>query len=210
MRVIDGTDLVFSHIPKTAGQAVMRAFGLDPDPDRRGTAHTLEREERDRFLGPGWIRFSVVRDPVDRFVSAYRYHLRMIEAGEVNDKPIRLMIAEHGLGGDVNAFVAHLRRTGFDLQRDLHLRKQTSFLRLAKPQITLRHETLDHDIRIVAAFAPDRFEGLARVNVSGPACAARGPVLELDAASLEFLDSFYAMDFRMLGYLRPVRRGRDA
>ena len=74
MRQIHDTNLVFIHIPKTAGMAVVSAFGLE----HRSTDHMMSREEDRAFLGSEYVRFLVFRDPLARFVSAYKYFLSML------------------------------------------------------------------------------------------------------------------------------------
>ena len=67
MRQIHDTNLVFLHIPKTAGMAVVSAFGLEHSP----TDHMMSRPQDKAFLGSQYVRFLVFRDPFARFVSAY-------------------------------------------------------------------------------------------------------------------------------------------
>ncbi len=194
MRHIDGTSLVFVHIPKTAGQAVVRSLGLAHE----SLDHSVSSERDQRYLEDRFVRFCVVRHPIERFVSAYRYHLHMLGVrGEVK---IRMVIAEHRLDNDINAFIAYLRETGYDLQSDLHFRRQLYFLRHTHPQIVLRQENLANDMRIIAAMAPDRYVGLPRVNVSAERARSNAAALDLTQESLSFLRRFYAPDFSALGY----------
>ena len=70
MHRIPGTNLVFVHIPKTAGQAVRAAFGMKSSSD----AHSTSSEDDQMLMAPRFVRFCVVRHPIQRFVSAYLFH----------------------------------------------------------------------------------------------------------------------------------------
>lgn len=140
MRHIPNTNLVFVHIPKTAGQAVKDFFGLSLKP----SAHGISEKE---YLNDGFIRFCCVRHPVERFVSAYKYHLHMLSTNP--DKPIRKMIADNGLRVCINEFVRYVIGAGIDINRDLHFRRQIWWIANARPQIIMRHESLASDLNII-------------------------------------------------------------
>ena len=95
---------VFDHIPKTAGTSVRaamaRAFGESGDlPETPCPHHIAIREgQRRRYiaghlwfypgeaLAPGWLYATVLRDPIDRFLSQYffyRQHRAQVLAGTI-------------------------------------------------------------------------------------------------------------------------------
>ena len=95
---------VFDHIPKTAGTSVRtamaKAFGEAGDlPETPCPHHIAIREARQRryiaghlwfypgeALAPGWLYATVLRDPIDRFLSQYffyRQHRAQVLAGTI-------------------------------------------------------------------------------------------------------------------------------
>lgn len=73
MRLFDDSNLVFIHIPKTGGQSVVSSFGME----HLSSDHTINSETDTPLLTAAYIRFCVVRDPLKRFMSAYRYSVYM-------------------------------------------------------------------------------------------------------------------------------------
>lgn len=91
MPLIDSHKLIYIHIPKTGGTAITQAFsGKETVPLRGGRLAPMLFLESDSVRDPGhhsWMhyannypeewgeyyKFSVVRDPVDRLLSAFEY-----------------------------------------------------------------------------------------------------------------------------------------
>lgn len=117
---------IFTHVPKTGGQSVLRAFGLpmtlpdyqDPLPHiLHPFGHRRLVMERD-YLDQGYFSFAFVRHPVSRLISGYSY----LAAGGINKRDARYRderLAQYG--GDFRAFVedldAHLEAVHFRPQR---------------------------------------------------------------------------------------------
>lgn len=76
MVISDDYKLVFLHIPKTGGSSIYRALEKAVGARRQNETHT-EIVRAKEFLGKKWERyfkFSFVRNPWDRIVSAYEYN----------------------------------------------------------------------------------------------------------------------------------------
>ena len=194
MWIVPGTNVVFVHVPKTAGQAVRHAFGMEL---ASGGTHRAVGPEAERFVNGDYVRFCVVRDPVERFVSSYRYAVQMFER---QPSPSKRFLREKGLDRDINALIDHARDTGLNLTGlGTHFRRQVSFVRPARPQIVLRHENLERDLVIVRALAPDAWKGLTRRNASDD--RPGGPAnFELTERSRRFVRDLYKPDAVQFGY----------
>ena len=190
MRQIHDTNLVFIHIPKTAGMAVVSAFGLE----HRSTDHMMSREEDRAFLGSEYVRFLVFRDPLARLVSAYKYSLSMLHNHHGNT--VREDILNHGLDKDVNAFLAHYADQPARLLKNLHFVPQWFYYVNGKPSIVLRQEHLATDIQIIAGLAPQHFEGLSVRNKSASQLEANTALTDESKARVKDL---YRTDFLLWG-----------
>lgn len=62
---------LFIHVPKAAGLSVYHALGMEQPPDTHAPAAAYRAADPDFFDGA--FRFTVVRNPWDRLVSAYHY-----------------------------------------------------------------------------------------------------------------------------------------
>jgi hypothetical protein len=183
---------VFFHIPKTAGQAVVTALGEKHEPSHHNLGDV--DEYRDYF------RFCFVRDPIERFVSAYRYSIDMVGRGHTNaGHPIRLLIAEQGLDKSLESFVEAIRELEpHELFANLHFRPQIRWVQPARPQFIGRHETLTQDIGYVA-----RVLGIEVPNTPPTVNRSRSRVdAQMSVDSEAYLRKLYVNDYRLLGYNR--------
>jgi hypothetical protein len=150
-------------------------------------------------MQPGFIRFAVVRNPVGRFTSAYKYHCHMSDVN--TDKVfLRSLILNEKLGENINNFVQGVIDSGFDLQNDMWFRRQVYWLRASKPQVILRLENLEADLNIVKSYAPRHFKGLMPKNVSKGREKSDLANIKLNTKSLDFIHKFYERDFFYLAY----------
>jgi chondroitin 4-sulfotransferase 11 len=150
---------IFTHVPKTAGKSVRSLFGLPEfESDfvagdtglERAFGHRPLLESANEVYFADYFKFSFVRNPFDRIVSAYYY----LENGGCNagDKQFRdeyLAVYD----GRFAAFVEDLPR----LITSLHFRPQIDWLCDGKQNILAdfvgRFESLERDVATIA----DRF-----------------------------------------------------
>jgi len=69
--------LIFIHIPKNAGTSIIKAMGVE----NLYMDKTIEEyKEHYKNFWNEYLKFTVVREPIDRFISAYKF-ARMKESG---------------------------------------------------------------------------------------------------------------------------------
>jgi hypothetical protein len=186
MRQIHDTRLVFIHIPKTAGMAVVNAFGLE----HQTSDHSLTSPTDLPLLDSRFVRFTVFRNPVSRFVSAYKYSLSMLHNYRGNS--VREDILNHGLDKDVNLFLSFYQDKKQRLASNIHFTPQWYYYTKCKPSIVLRQEQLATDIDIVARLAPQHFVGLTEKNKSPSPADVNTTLSE---KSVETVNQIYRNDF---------------
>ena len=186
MRQIHDTNLVFVHIPKTAGMAVVNAFGMD----HQTSDHSIGTESDQPLMSDEFIRFTVLRNPISRFVSAYKYSLSMLHMFRGNT--VREDIVHHGLGNDINEFLGFYSNNLERLVSNIHFVPQWYYYTKTKPNIMLRQETLTTDMNIVARLVPQHFVGLTEKNKSPSSSHVN---TELSDQSLATVRQVYRNDF---------------
>ena len=195
MRRIHQSNVVFIHIPKTAGQAVTNAFGEV----HRSSDHGLQSDEDKVYMGNDFIRFCVIRHPINRFISAYKYQCHM-QFNQPEKVKIRALITKNSLDKDINEFVKYIEQAEIKLSSILWFRPQMEFINFSRPQIILRHENLENDLQIVRRIIPEHYVGLSPVNVSKGRNRSDSANCLINQKSLEFLQKEYENDFLLLGY----------
>ncbi len=197
MHLVPGTNLVFIHIPKTAGQSLKAAFRIK---SQSTGSHNVNSDTDRKFLGPNYVRFCVTRHPFDRFVSTFKYNVAEGMRRPQKKGSLAALMQANGLDSDVNSFANWLYETRYDLNKFAHLRPQSFYLEMGLPQIVLRHEMISTDCEIVRRLAPESWHGLPTKNVSAKKQGIGDLVTELSQKSELQLASLYADDFQRLGY----------
>jgi len=185
---------VFIHVPKAAGSSIATAlYGR-----RLGHHPARELMQEDPASWARLEKFSVLREPVARFLSAYAYAL----AGGTREGAIRWR-AEYDDPAlrDVNAFVLDYLARGELLDKDVMFWPQSHFVRDAGggavPDLALF--STDDPEPIAACLASLGRAAPARVNRGQ---AAAGLTLDIGADARRRLEAIYAADialFRSLG-----------
>ena len=210
------SQLLFVHLAKTGGTSVRRILkasaisGFDCVHH-----HTLlrfqggQRVERRRFsakeLGPYPLAFLMVRHPLQRLISCYRYFL----AGGLNARPGDAVFpADQALQALLQQLAPSLEQCCQQLpeiaERIPHFQPVSFWLDalpnpLADRVITGRQEQFDRDLHAL-------FEQLAvpldpaLLHRSNSTASSAGAMPALSADGLAKIQSFYAEDFRRFGY----------
>ena len=79
MTICHERNLIFVHIPKNAGTSIIKAMATEVE-NIFMDATIEEYKEHYKDYWDKYKKFTVIRDPIDRFISAYKF-ARMKESG---------------------------------------------------------------------------------------------------------------------------------
>lgn len=176
----------FIHIPKNGGTTVERLF-YDAKVGHRTwyELHSMAPLDYQR-----WLKFCVIREPVDRFLSSYDY-LRRGGRNPIDAEIGRRFVQKF----DINAFVAQLGQPGFcrQLMQYFHFRPQSEFILSADGHCMVNR--LVPFSRLSEQMAAMLELDIADIEHRNKTTGARTPPEALTAASLAAIESLYASDF---------------
>lgn len=199
LRPCDEMECIFVHVPKAAGISVTRAlFG-------GGVGHKSIYEYREIFGEDfhEYFKFTVVRNPFSRVVSAYEFlrhggHPAWPKSGRYGDE----VISKYD---GFESFV--LEELGRAVKEQNHFRPQWKFLTIGGElavDCVARLETLREDFEYVCEqLGVDR--ELPHKNRTGDARPPLASYYEHDAVA-DAVRTLYAKDFSLLDYSRQVPR----
>ena len=190
IRFFDKDGLAFVHIPKTGGTAISTAlYGIELGHLTWQTIRTISPAKFER-----WFKFAVVRDPVDRFLSAYSYLARG-GANEFDRAYGQAFIAPFH---DINAFIAKLAADASFSSNALgywHFRPQWAFVATDTRDIMVNalvpFEVLKSGDAVIRGVA------LGNIPVVNATAGTRAIRDDLTIDSLNHLRSIYELDFRL-------------
>jgi hypothetical protein len=192
-------NLIFVHVPRVAGTSITRALYGE------GCIHHHSMRYF-RALDPGFAQsagsFALLRDPFERFASAYAF----VRAGGTALSRLSDVFVRQTAGiASVDDYLSFLEGRG-PLDLDFVMRPQNWFvcdLKTAKPLVKDLF-LLDEDRGALAAY-------LARHKVSELPWINRAPraALMLGAGQRRRIERLYAADFALIEAVRGVKRARD-
>lgn len=189
---------IFVHIPKTGGQTLERLLG-----HAHQRNHHAIRGLPDDW--PQWFRFTFVRHPLDRFISACNYSVdmarhhpsrynRQASLGSVERFRVWLLESEPHLGAVVERMEAERV-----LRRIVHFRPQVKWLKATRPQFIGRFEHFQDDLHtLLRLLAIDRSMEAEPVHLNRS--GSRYSREDLDRATIRRLARLYRHDLKLLGY----------
>lgn len=187
--------VIFIHIPKTGGQSICQALFGNPDYVGHVPLHLYERESPALFRA--CLKFTVVRHPLARLLSAYAY--LMADSTHAADITFRDQVLRRY--ADFTAFIRHGLATDPEIQTWWHFRPQISFLRTEAGPIGVdvigRFETLGPDFAALRARLGFG-DPLPWLNRSRPLAADHPP--QYTAETRAIATAFYREDFAAFGY----------
>jgi len=203
---------IFVHVPKAAGTSIeqrllemergsSRPFpGPPPAPNPKGSVggHTTARAYRRRFPEEfgAYYKFAVVREPVDRFLSAFHYlRQKPVHPALNNDPAHDCATAEE--------FAARLSADAGLAAKIVHLMPQWEFVCDEEGTVLVddvyRYEALEFGWAAICQRIGATYGPLPRLNPSrrpepGDGTEEAGP------ATLAFVRQYYARDCEVFGY----------
>ena len=191
--------LIFLHIPKCAGQSVESAFGI-----RHQYSHHKRNDLPEDWQA--YLRFTFVRHPVSRFLSACNYNLRVAQRTErqLRSQPIEQL-------SPTKRYRLHLLDSRPSLSAMVHdldqgrLRKLTTFkpqalwLHAGQPQFIGRVERFEQDLRHLLHLIDPQ----APIDTRPPhtnRSPSRLNANDLGSREMRKIRAYYREDFRLTGY----------
>jgi len=185
---------IFVHVPKTAGTSIERRLRqTDKDVVGGHTTALAYRKEYPEFAS--YFKFAVVRDPVDRFISAYSYLRQMPVSAALRNQIV------HNCQS-MDQFAAKARASSRTLANIIHLLPQHQFVCGRNGEIladsVYRFENLENAWREICGRLGIRPEPLAILNPS-----RRIAKEEVTEEVLSLVRNLYARDFELFAYTPP-------
>jgi len=189
--------LIFIHIPKNAGTSIIKAMGVE------NIYMDKKIEEYKEHYGEYWDKykkFTVVRDPIDRFISAYKF-ARMKESGwfsatgeEGLDKHVHYELCNEM---DINEYVSYLYKN------------PTKFNRWIVPQFLLISNEND-EIEIDYYVRFERLQedlskiGIKNIQKLNSSKIEDDKVIQLSKKSKMKLYTIYEIDYQTFNYKKEI------
>jgi hypothetical protein len=198
MLLIPERRALFLHVPKTGGQTIESLLGYPHQNVHHSTKNLPEDWQQ-------WFRFTFVRHPVDRFISACNYyvdmakrHERRYRQGESSSPMVRLRLWLLDQSPSLAEVVERLHATG-DHRKISGFVPQMKRLKVVQPQFIGRFERFPQDVNTLLCLLDSSQRlppSLPHLNRS----LKHYRIEQLDRQSLKRLARLYRADFRHLGY----------
>lgn len=194
---------IFVHLPKTGGVSIVKTlFG------NGGGWHTGIKAYQDKFSQKTfdeYFKFTFVRNPFDRFISAYFY---LQEGGSNRTEADRKWAQEHiGHFENFSDFVK-IWVTEDNIQKYIHFRPQIDFLTDKNGKNCMdfvgRFENLSADYAKIVAQLGAESKSLPHLNPSKKKKSFRN--CYLDKETIEIVRKVYARDLAAFGYDFPAEK----
>ena len=192
---------IFIHIPKNAGSSVLQVFA-----DKAGRKHAkwYEFYESNDYFFKRYFKFAIVREPLSRLYSAYRYVLKG-GSGSADDIALQKHIIANSR--DFDSFIEQVLDADFIM---LQLLFQPQYLYVFDRQLKsvtdclLRYESLNNDWQKLAK-QQGFVESLPKINISN----SENAFPSLSESAQEKVEQLYKMDYQLLGYTPKASKATD-
>lgn len=185
---------IFIHIPKTAGTAIERTLQASPQQNVGGhtTALGYQRAFPEEFAT--FFKFAVIREPVSRFLSAWRYLRKMPIHPALNNASI------HECNG-LNEWMDRLRAEPELLDRIIHFWPQWKFVCDKSGDLMVdrlfRFERIEAEWKEISNVLRIQQLKLPKINESRDWSENDSGLGECE---IHWIREYYAKDFQLGGY----------
>jgi hypothetical protein len=195
---------LFLHLPKTGGQTIENLLGFRHHHDHHSTKNLPEDWQK-------WFRFTFVRHPTDRFISACNYYVGMAKRHHHRyrdvDNPSPLIRLRLWLLDETPSLpqVVERLKVSRDYKRISCFVPQMKRLKVVQPHFIGRFERFQQDVDTVLRLldSSQRLQPtLPHLNRS----QQHYRIEQLDRQSHKRLARMYRVDYRQLGYRPTVVR----
>jgi hypothetical protein len=189
--------LIFIHIPKNAGTSIIKAMGVE----NLYIDKTIEEyKENYKDYWKKYQKFTVIRDPIDRFTSAYKF-ARMNESGWFS------ATGEEGLTKhdhydicnqmNINEYIEHIYNHPKELNRWIIPQSWVIANENQKIEIDyyVRYENILEDLKKIGI---DTLEKLNTSKIEDES------LIQLTEKSKTLLSQIYGIDYKNFHYQKPV------
>lgn len=190
--------LIFIHIPKNAGTSIIKAMGIE----NLYMDKTIEEyKEHYQDYWNEYAKFTVVREPIDRFISAYKF-ARMDESGWFSATGEEGLKKHHHYdlcnSMNINEYIKYIYDNPKEFNR--WIIPQTFIISNKDNQIEIdyfvRYESLLEDLKKIDI---DKIEKLNSSKIEDE------KVIELTKKSKNMLYEIYDIDYQNFSYNKDVK-----
>lgn len=190
--------LIFIHIPKNAGTSIIKAMGVE----NLYMDKTIEEyKEHYQEYWNDYKKFTVVRDPVDRFISAYKF-ARMDESGWFSVSGEEGLEKHHHYdlcnSMDINEYTSYIYKNKQEFNRwivpqTFHILNKDSKIEI---DYFVRYENLLEDLKKI---------GINSIEKLNPSRIKDDKLIQLTKKSKNMLYEIYEIDYKNFSYKKDIK-----
>lgn len=189
--------LIFIHIPKNAGTSIIKAMGVE----NFYMDKTIEQyKEHYQDYWNDYIKFTSIRDPIDRFISAYKF-ARMDQSGWFSATGEEGLEKHHHYdlcnSMNINEYTSYIYKNPKEFDR--WIIPQTFIISNENKEIEIdyyvRYENLLEDLKKIG------IENIEKLNTSR---IEDDKVIQLTRKSKNMLYEIYDIDYQNFSYKKDI------
>ena len=153
MGLISNTNLYFIHIPKNAGTSILKSYDLKKYLGHHPIEHhQLNIENLQKHVSKRIETFAIVRNPWDKFVSAYEY-AKMKKSywhNETNIHPLHDIVTNLSFEEFVDYVYQHKEKIDIIFEKFYHINSQHSWVcknKVINVDHIIYYESLNEDLK---------------------------------------------------------------